>query len=316
MLAKGDRLPRLLKMITTIQRKPGLSAQELASECGVGTRQLFRDLRVLDYAGLPIESHNGYRFITNVSLQNISFSLDEALSLLYGLKLMERQKALFPIQRVKERLLELLPKGLRDGIENLDPHVDMTPGPAADYSGKMELFRTLNQAMRESRQVVIDYYCFYRDDSDQRTVDPYHMAYKDGFWYLVGFCHLRGEKRLFRVDRIRHLQLAAERFEPPEEPLGDAGFGAAWGMEMGEEFQFQVRFWGDSARYVRETQFHPSQELQEEPEGAVVFTAKATGLKSVSRWVLQFGGEAEVLGPPELRERVVEAMGKGLERYR
>jgi len=123
-------------MITVIQNHPGLTAEELASVCGIGTRQFFRDLQVLDYAGLPIHCENGYRFMTDVLLQNISFSLDEALSLLYGLKLMDRQKALFSIKRVKEKLLALLPPRLRNGVENIDPRVDVAQGPAADLFSK------------------------------------------------------------------------------------------------------------------------------------------------------------------------------------
>ena len=127
-MPKGDRLPRLLKMVTTIQNHPGLSAEELARECGVSIRQCFRDLKELNYTGLPIYNENGYRFLSNVLLQNITFSLDEALSLLYGLKLMERQQELFPVSRVKERLLSLLPAGLRGSIEDLDPRIDVVQG--------------------------------------------------------------------------------------------------------------------------------------------------------------------------------------------
>ena len=166
-MPKGDRLPRLLKLISTIQNRPGLSAEELARECGVSQRQLFRDLKVLDYGGVPLYNDNGYRLTGNFLLQDISFSLDEALSLLCGLKLMERQKALFPIQRTKERIMALLPKGLRDGVEGLDPLVDLAGGTAVDYAGKADLFRVLNQAMRESRGVEIDYYCFGRDEQNQ-----------------------------------------------------------------------------------------------------------------------------------------------------
>jgi predicted DNA-binding transcriptional regulator YafY len=91
--------------------------------------------------------------------------------------------------------------------------------------------------------------------------------------------------------------------------------GAAWQMERGEEFPFKVRFFFRSARFVRETNFHPSQEITEEPGGTVIFTAKACSLRSILRWILTFGDEAEVLEPPELREMVIKTMAAGLERY-
>lgn len=329
-MPRTDRLSRLLRMILTIQSRPGLTAEELARECGVGQRQFFRDLQVLNYAGVPIYNDGGYRFMERFSLQNISFSLDEALSLLYGLKLMERQKALFPTERVKERLLSLLPKGLRDGLEDLDSRVDTADSQAADYSGKAELFRSLHEAVRQNGQVEMDYYSFSRDETTRRTVDPYHLVFKDGFWYLVAYCHKRGEARLFRVDRIQRLRLTGERFEPPRDFTLESYLGSAWAMERGEEFAFRVRFWGESARFVRETHFHPSQNVTPDPsppgpgpagqagdgsEPSVIFTAKACGLRSVTRWVLAFGAEAEVLEPEELRSMVAEELRRGAGRY-
>jgi predicted DNA-binding transcriptional regulator YafY len=314
-MLKGDRLPRLLKLIHTIQAHPGLTAEELARECGVVSRQIYRDLKELDYAGVPLYNENGYRLAGKYLLQEVSFSLDEALSLLYGLKLVERQKELFPAQRVKEHLMAALPHGLRAVLENLDPSVVVADGPAVDYAGKTEMFRILNRAIQESRQVELDYYCFGRDESNQRQVDPYNLIFKDGFWYLVAFCHWRMERRLFRVDRIRHIHLLAEKFSPPETGVESAVFGTAWGMELGEEFTFKVRFWGDSARFVRETQFHPNQKLAEESGGTVCLTAPAYGLRPVVRWILSFGGEAEALEPVALRAMVAAALQAGGKRY-
>lgn len=315
-MLKGDRLPRLLKLIHTLQQKPGLTAEALARECGVGVRQIYRDLRELDYAGVPVYNDNGYRLVGKFLLQEVSFSLDEALSLLYGLKLVERQKGLFPVKRVKERLLAVLPNSLRNGIANLDPLVDVAASPAVDYADKVELFRILNRAIGESRQVEIEYYCFDRDDTNQRQIDPYYLFFKDGFWYLVAYCHWRAQQRLFRVDRIRHIRLLTEKFILPETASGSAVVETAWwGVELGKEFEFSVRFWGDSARFVRETQFHPSQRLEEKADGSICFRAKACGLRPVARWILSFGGEAEVLEPAGLRRMVVEALRAGVQRY-
>jgi predicted DNA-binding transcriptional regulator YafY len=86
-------------------------------------------------------------------------------------------------------------------------------------------------------------------------------------------------------------------------------------MELGEKFRLKVRFWGDSARFVRETHFHPTQEIIDPGDGTIVFTAEVCGIRALMRWVLTFGGEAEVLEPLELRERVVKALRAGVERY-
>lgn len=131
----------------------------------------------------------------------------------------------------------------------------------------------------------------------------------------MAFCHRNEETRLFRIDRIRGLEQTGQTFSSPTDYSYEEYMGAAWQMERGEEFSFSIRFFSRSARFVRETNFHPSQEIIEEPGGTVIFTAKACSLRSILRWILTFGDEAEVLEPPELRVMVTKTMTAGLERY-
>jgi predicted DNA-binding transcriptional regulator YafY len=149
----------------------------------------------------------------------------------------------------------------------------------------------------------------------QKISEPYQIVYRDGFWYLVAYCHLRDEIRLFRVDRIRKLEYGEGHFHKPVDFDLENYLGSAWQMERGEECVFRVRFWGGAARYARETRFHPSQEIQEMPDGSLLLTAKACSLKSVSRWVLQFGGEAVALEPVELREMVLNELRGAVGNY-
>lgn len=304
-------------MILTIQTYPGLTAEELAKRCGVGQRQCFRDLSALQASGVPIYHDQGYRVLENLVLKNVSLSLEEALSLIYGLKLVERQRGVFNAVHsgLKEKLTALLPSKLRAEIEEFQRQIEIAVQPAVDYEGKEAVFKKINEGIRLERSLEMDYFSFSRNEMTKRRVNPYQLIYKDGFWYLAAFCHERQEVRLFRVDRIHNLSLTQEEFNLPAGFNFETYLGAAWGMERGAEFGFQVRFWGEAARYVRETLFHPSQQVVGEGAGVVLFTAKACGLKSVARWVLSFGGEAEVIEPKELRELAQEELRKGLERY-
>jgi predicted DNA-binding transcriptional regulator YafY len=149
-----------------------------------------------------------------------------------------------------------------------------------------------------------------------REVDPYKLVYKDGFWYLVAFCHQREKVRIFRVDRIHRLAITTKHFTITDHFDYEEYMGSAWQMERGEEFYFKVRFFKDTARYVKETHFHPSQEISEKQGGTLLFSARASGISSILRWVLSFGAEAEVLEPPELRAMVAKIMVEGAKRYK
>lgn len=315
-MAKNDRLVRLLNMILVIQTYPGKSTKELSRICGVSERQCFRDLRVLQDSGIPIYHDQGYRVMERFRLKDISFTLDEALALLYGVKLAERQRGLFRVPaNLKHKLLSLLPKNLGDEIENIHERLEVSHGQTADYEAKGELFRAINQAIKNNRILRMKYYSFARDELTFREVEPYQLVFSEGFWYLVAYCHQREAVRLFRVDRIEYLEETGAVFELPSGFNYEDYMGSAWGMERGEEFGFSVRFYGDAARFVRETKFHPSQEIIEEDGRTIIFTAKACGLKAITRWLLSFGGEAEVLEPEELKASVRRQAMSILERF-
>lgn len=304
-MAKNDRLVRLLNMMLVIQAYPGKSTKELSRICGISERQCFRDLRVLQDSGIPIYHDQGYRVMERFRLKDISFTLDEALALLYGVKLAERQRGLFRVPaNLKHKLMSLLPKNLGDEIENIQERLEVSHGQTADYEAKGELFRAINQAIKNNRILRMKYYSFARDELTFREVEPYQLVFSEGFWYLVAYCHQREAVRLFRVDRIEHLEEIGAVFELPPGFNYEDYMGSAWGMERGEEFCFSVRFYGDAARFVRETKFHPSQEILEEDGRTIIFTAKACGLKAITRWLLSFGGEAEVLEPEELKTSI------------
>lgn len=315
-MAKGDNLIRLVKMVLLIDAHPGLSAKELAKKCGVSERQIFRDIRVLCYAGVPIYPDNGYRLLSKSRLQKVSLTLEESLAIIYGLKLLEKQRGfLHSGAGVKEKLLELLPVQLQHEIEDIQKQIAVSADASVDYSDKDNLFKKINNAIRTGQSMEMDYYSFSRDQLSTRKIDSYQIVFRDGFWYLVAFCHLRGEVRLFRIDRIQHLELTAENFTKPIDFDLETYLGSAWQMERGDEFGFSIRFKGEAARYVQETHFHPSQQITFDNEGAIIFSAKACGTKSVARWALQFGGEAEVLEPLELKELVIKRIQEALQNY-
>ena len=316
-LDRRDRLSRLLEMFFTILAKPGLSAVELARRYGVSTRQCYRDLKALQEGGVALYNDQGYRILKGTVPKDVTFSLEEAMALIYGLKLIEQQKGLFDASAdALNNLLAHFPLGLWDELKSIDQRVEIDVSPAADYSTKGPLFREIDRSIQEQMIIRIDYYSFSSNEVTAREVDPYKLVYKDGFWYLVAFCHQRDKVLIFRVDRIHCLAITSKHFTLPDDFDYEEYMGSAWQMERGEEFCFKVRFFGDAARFVKETHFHPSQKIGEEQGGTLLFTARASGTRSVLRWVLPFGTEAEVLEPPELREMIAQVMVEGVKRYK
>ena len=170
----------------------------------------------------------------------------------------------------------------------------------------LERFQQLAAAVLRHRRLRLTYWTASRDEVTQREVDPYHLANIDGDWFLVAFCHLREEVRMFAPARIRQLEETGAAFEPPAEfsiaQFLDGTFRVV--RESAEaRHHVRLRFNRHAARWVREKVWHATQSLTETEDG-LELTMCVSSLIEVRRWVLSFGADCEVLAPDELRQAV------------
>ncbi len=145
-----------------------------------------------------------------------------------------------------------------------------------------------------------------RVETLRRIVDPYHLASIDGDWFLIAYCHLREEIRMFSPGRVRKLSETGINFVPPANFRAtdylDAGFRKVRGA--GPMQTVRLRFNAVAARWVREKTWHVTQTFNEHEDGSLTLTFAVNHLAEVKRWVLSFGADCEVLGPGELREQI------------
>ncbi|MGH9139030.1 MAG: helix-turn-helix transcriptional regulator, partial [Acidimicrobiales bacterium] len=204
----ATRLRRLLAIIPWLatRTKAGTAptVTEVCERFGITRRDLEADLELLLYVGVPPYTPDQLFEISiegDHVLARLTPSLDRPLRLTpeEGLALVVAGAALTavpgaetggPLPRAIAKVARLL------GIDP-DEAVDVELGPAAEPT-----LALLRQAVAARQQVEIDYYAFGRDERTQRTVDPWHVVNEAGAWYLLGYDHLRGQRRSFRVDRM------------------------------------------------------------------------------------------------------------------
>ncbi len=317
-MEKPSRLWRTLKVLTLIEGRPGISASEIAERCEVSLRTVYRDINLLKLAGVPIYHDRGYRLSEGFFLPPVQFDLGEALSLAVGAELLSRQKGT-PFQRGAESAMEkvfaAMPAGLRDAVTRESSRFIPAWEPVADYGERQHILEVLERGVEECRSVRMTYHALSRDEVTEREVDPYGFLFRSNAWYLVGFCHLRGEVKIFKVDRVREARLLTRTFALPEDFSIREYMGNAWQVMRGEPCRVRVLFSPQAAPLAKECVWHFSQRCEDRPDGGVVLSFKVSGLAEVCSWVMAFGGEAEVLEPPELREMVEERARGIIGRY-
>jgi predicted DNA-binding transcriptional regulator YafY len=148
------------------------------------------------------------------------------------------------------------------------------------------------------------YFSASRNATARRNVDPYRLWYAQGALYLIGYCHLRHDVRLFSVDRIRTIAMTNE---PCQLPLGfdvDEYVKNAMLVMRGAAIDVRLQFDRKVAPWVRDREWHRSQRLEPGPRGALLMTLRVGDTAELVGWILSFGGRVKVLSPESLRGRV------------
>jgi predicted DNA-binding transcriptional regulator YafY len=139
---------------------------------------------------------------------------------------------------------------------------------------------------------------------EERHVDPYRLAFRNGYWYLAGFDRDKDAERSFRLDRITTAATAGPPtgFERP--PVRSSRPPAPWEMGDEDEVTAEVLVDADQAeRVVAEVGADAVRERRD--DGSVVITLRVTNRSALRSWVLDRLDRAEILGPPELRDEMI-----------
>jgi len=211
---------RVLTVLELLQSHQRLSGPELAARLEVDTRTVRRYITMLQDLGIPVEAGRGrygsYRLRPGFKLPPLMFTNDEALALTLGLLAAHKMGLMAAAPAVEGALAKIervLPIALRERVQAVQETLifDLTPSSTAPSN---EIVIMLCAAAQQGRRAWMRY-CPYGKEETERVVDPYGLIYRSGFWYMVGYCHLRADLRMFRLDRIVQAEIRSETFARP-----------------------------------------------------------------------------------------------------
>jgi predicted DNA-binding transcriptional regulator YafY len=208
------RLSRLVALLTLLQTKRTVTATELARRFSVSTRTIYRDIRTLERAGIPVvtQEGKGYAMLEGYRLPPVMFTREEAVALLTAEKLVAQLTDATTAQRsgaAMDKVRAALRRADRDHLATLDPHIQVL-GPA-NMPGRPNAYQQLVEAVSAHQVVHLGYCAADTELLTNRDIEPIGL-YLSEHWHVVAYCRLRQAFRNFRLDRIRHLSLSDEIF--------------------------------------------------------------------------------------------------------
>jgi proteasome accessory factor BC len=183
----------------------------------------------------------------------------------------------------------------------------------------------IETAISRRKTVEFDYYTMERDEESARKVDPYHLVYRNGQFYLIGFSHERDAVRVFRLSRIRgkvsYATKAEHDFPAPEDfDRRDYGSRADWQMgEMKESAKIFVReriAWLVERDFGRFGELRPARKGDRAPGRGSIFETRYASSRQLVAWVLSWRHNATVLEPKQLVREAEERLTTLRKRHR
>ncbi len=211
------RLSRLTAILVLLQSRKLVTATMLAQKFDISIRTVYRDVKALENAGIPVltEEGRGYTLMEGYSLPPVMFTETEANALVTVEQLILKNKDASLVRDYREavtRVKAVLRHSMKERSELLATRIvsRQNPGEARTSS----FLSSLQLALTHFKLVKMRYCSLKNDQVTSRIIEPFALYSTQENWILIAFCRLRQDFRSFRLDRIGQVQTLDEPFTP------------------------------------------------------------------------------------------------------
>jgi predicted DNA-binding transcriptional regulator YafY len=304
-----NRIDRLTAILIQLQTKRVVKAEEISDRFEISLRTVYRDVKALMEAGVPIgsEAGKGYFIVDGFHLPPVMFTEDEASSMLVAGKLVDKmadKSVRAAYESALHKIKSVLNESEKDHLQNLDSHIEIFLRSKYEVKETKEFpdhFMTDIQRAVAKKEVLRIDYCNNEEEQTQREVEPIGIFYYSMAWHLIGWCRLRNGYRDFRADRIKVLINTGEHFEGRN-------------LISLKEY-FQSMFQSNKGLIKVVVTFDKSAMRGRPIYGSISTTDLGDRVRAeflmdsltyMARWLLMYGTNAEVEEPEELRSTMAE----------
>ena len=308
------RLHRILKIISLIQGQKGWNVSRLAAECGVTQRSIYRDLELLEGAGIPYfydTEHKCYQIRRDYFMPPVDLTLDEALAMVaLGEHVGGQEQIPFtkPANRAMAKIRSRLPERIRRELEGMDNHVAIKLAASISPHGISDVYEMARSAILSRRTLRCRYDSASGTKSDESFYfRPYALFFQQRAWYVVGHHQSRKAIRSLKLNRFTDIEVTDIPYEVPRSFSLKKHLGNAWRMIRGaKSYDIELRFDVEFSETIADTHWHDTQEIDWHDDGSITFRCKVDGLEEIVWWVLSMGPHCKVNAPKELAQKVLE----------
>ena len=309
-----NRIDRISAILVQLQSRKVVKAQDIADRFDISLRTVYRDINTLEEAGVPIigEAGTGYRIMDGYRLPPVMFTKEEATAFITAEKLMGKFTDEATAQKYSDAMFKVRSvlrsdeKGMLENIEDVIHVYKPSKQNAPSY-----MYEVLN-SINSKKCVSIKYKANYSGETSDRLIEPVGLYYIGNNWHLVAWCRLRNDYRDFRLDRIQELKNTTDTFTKDKISFDEYMRGYLTSNEL---IKIRVSFTERMVPYIQEQKLYFGYAGEEKKDGRLEVSFMVGSFDPISRWLLSYGKDAEILEPIELKEEMKKLIVELQEHY-
>ena len=311
------RALRLIRLSTAVKSNPHVPLSELLQSLGISRSQFYKDKLALSRLGFEFRysrSDRAYKVLQDAFVPAGDLTLAERLALVLCVRQMATldealgSEALSGVRKLIAQSSQPEREVLLEALEEV--------APAKGWGCDPKVFSLLQQALSEHCRILIRHDSVREGRVKEWLLDPCALFFRRRALYLDAWCVDLREYRTFRANRIREVHLMPVLVPPrPDYSFSERHRGAFSAFSGRGERCVRVRFGRATAPFIREALWHPSQVIEELPDGGLILQVDVSEPREVAWWALQWGEDAEVLEPEELRKELGTTAWRLVETY-
>ncbi|HJT74113.1 MAG TPA: YafY family protein [Chitinophaga sp.] len=300
-----NRIDRLSAILIQLQGKKIVKAAEIAERFDISLRTVYRDVRALQEAGVPVgaEAGTGYYLVEGYHLPPIMFNREEAAALLTGEKLMAQlsdHSNRKQFSNAMQKIRAVLRGNEKDFLESLEENiavVNRRPPIGEEFPNRF--LSDIQHSLGRHLILEMDYFALHTEVLTHREVEPIGIMYMTNYWYLIGWFRLRHGYRNFRMDRIKNLSVTDTSYDRSRH-ITLKEYIDKYSEHEAKPHVIKVRFPLSFARRIGDQKFYYGMVEEQVVGDCVEMTFLSTWLDWFGRWLLTWGKHVEVIAPQEL----------------
>jgi predicted DNA-binding transcriptional regulator YafY len=327
----AGQLVEVVRAVKLLSRPNGASIEELIDELGVQKRSVQRLKKTLDEDfHLPLHELEGtgekckrWRIPETATIRlpridTIGLTTPELLAI-YVLRgvagIYKGSSIMSDIDTAFDKIGAAIAPESRKMLEKYSRMFVVAPKSAKNYADPDNNIEELSYAIIEQKTCVVSYHAFGEDVHKTYNINPLHFFEHDGGLYLIAVIAKYGDLRTLAVERLKKVDETEDHFDYPADFDPERYLSSAFTLYFGEPETFKIRFPKDQARYISERIWAVDQKIETRKDGSLILTMTTSGGYDIKKWVLSYGGDAELLEPQWMRDEIVDEMKRSLKKY-